>query len=168
MIIVTFLGIARYATQVAQISIGNGRHRWYIPKENYIRNNMLGWVAQILLFASICLLKVSILLLLLRIKNSRGLRWSAWAVMAGLVITNFGCIVILLAECDPVEAYWTGSGKCWDARVRIYAIYLTIGMSHVERQTDRRLTHTAQHTRSSPTSSAPCYPCSSSGKSGFL
>ncbi|KAH7268551.1 hypothetical protein B0J15DRAFT_389987 [Fusarium solani] len=128
MIIVTFLGIARYATQVAQISIGNGRHRWYIPKENYIRNNMLGWVAQILLFASICLLKVSILLLLLRIKNSRGLRWSAWAVMAGLVITNFGCIVILLAECDPVEAYWTGSGKCWDARVRIYAIYLTIGI----------------------------------------
>jgi hypothetical protein len=96
------------------------------------------------------------------------LRWSAWAVMAGLVITNFGCIVILLAECDPVEAYWTGSGKCWDARVRIYAIYLTIGMSHVEKQTDRRLTHTAQHTRSSPTSSAPCYPCSSSGKSGFL
>ncbi|KAJ3460315.1 hypothetical protein MRS44_011182 [Fusarium solani] len=131
MIIVTFLGIARYATQVAQISIGNGRHRWYIPKENYIRNNMLGWVAQILLFASICLLKVSILLLLLRIKNSRGLRWSAWAVMAGLVITNFGCIVILLAECDPVEAYWTGSGKCWDARVRIYAIYLTIAYSIV-------------------------------------
>lgn len=129
-IMATVLGIARYATQVAQISLGNGRHRWYLPTENYIRINMLGWIAQILLFASICLLKVSILLLLLRIKNSRGLRWSAWSVMAGLVITNFGCIVILLAECNPVGGYWTGVGKCWNPRVRIYAIYLTIGMSH--------------------------------------
>ncbi|KAM0430051.1 hypothetical protein ACHAPT_006057 [Fusarium lateritium] len=130
-VIVTFLGIARYATQVAQIRIGNGRHRWYIPSENYVRNNMLGWVAQLLLFASICLLKISILLLLLRIKNSRGLKWSAWAIMAGLVITNFGCIIILLAECNPVEAYWTGDGTCWDPRVRIYAIYFTIAYSIV-------------------------------------
>lgn len=125
-IIVAILGMVRYAVQVQQYQWGNGRHRWYLAEEDYINNNMLGWVAQILLFASISLLKVSIMLFLLRIKDSRALKYCLSALIAGLVITNFGCIVILLAECDPVEAYWTGEGKCWDARIRIYSIYFTI------------------------------------------
>ncbi|KAF4955645.1 hypothetical protein FSARC_11793 [Fusarium sarcochroum] len=125
---VTLVGVARFGIQAAQVSIGNGRHRWYIDDEDYIRNNMLGWVAQILLFASICLLKISILLLLLRIKDSQPVKYSAWAIMAGLIITNFGCIIILLAECKPTSAYWTGVGKCWNPRIRIYYIYATIGI----------------------------------------
>uniref|UniRef100_A0A0D2YA44 Uncharacterized protein n=1 Tax=Fusarium oxysporum (strain Fo5176) TaxID=660025 RepID=A0A0D2YA44_FUSOF len=68
-IIVTLLGIARFGVQVGQI----------------------------LLFASICLLKISILLLLLRIKDSRRVslplktKISVWALMSlGLVATGFG------------------------------------------------------------------------------
>ncbi|KAJ4253464.1 hypothetical protein NW762_010622 [Fusarium torreyae] len=110
----TLVGVARFGIQVAQVNIGNGRHRWYIGHEDYIRNSMLGWVAQILLFASICLLKISILLLLIRIKDSQPVKYSAWAIMAGLVVTNFGCIIVLLAECKPTSAYWTGPKK-WDA-----------------------------------------------------
>lgn len=126
MALVACLGIVRYGVQCAQGQSGNGRHRWYISTDAYVHNNMLGWFAQILLFASICLLKCSIMLLLLRIKNSSRLKYSLWAVMAGLAVTNFGVIIILLAECDPVEAYWTGVGKCWDSKIRIYSIYLTI------------------------------------------
>ncbi|RBR05230.1 hypothetical protein FVER53590_12373 [Fusarium verticillioides] len=111
-VIVTFLGIARYGVQVGQVSIGNGRHRWYIEPEDYVENNKLGWVAQILLFASICLLKISILLLLLRIKDSRRVRYAAWGIMAG-----------------PISAYWTGIGECWNPRIRIYYIYATIAFS---------------------------------------
>ncbi|KAK7446601.1 hypothetical protein Landi51_07548 [Colletotrichum acutatum] len=127
--IVASLGIVRYGVQCAQGNSGNGRHRWYISTEEYVNNSMLGWFAQILLFASICLLKCSIMLLLLRIKDSSRLKYFLWSVMAGLVITNFGVIIILLAECDPVEAYWTGNGVCWDAKIRIYSIYLTISHS---------------------------------------
>lgn len=126
MAITASLGIVRYGVQCAQGATGNGRHRWYISSEEYVNNNMLGWFGQILLFASVCLLKCSIMLLLLRIKDSSRMKYFLWTVMGGLVITNFGVIIILLAECDPVEAYWTGVGKCWDAKIRIYAIYLTI------------------------------------------
>lgn len=126
MAVVAVLAVARFGVQVAQGTFGNGRHRWYLEKEDYITNNMLGWFAQILLFASICLLKCSIMLLLLRIKDSRKLKITLYSIMAGLVVTNFGCIIILLAECDPVSAYWTGVGKCWPAKIRIYSIYLTI------------------------------------------
>ncbi|KAF5697526.1 hypothetical protein FMUND_15383 [Fusarium mundagurra] len=108
-VIVTLLGIARFGVQVGQVSIGNGRHRWYLDPEDYVQNNKLGWVAQILLFASICLLKISILLLLLRIKDSRRVKYAAWGIMAG-----------------PISAYWTGVGECWNPKVRIYYIYATI------------------------------------------
>ncbi|KAH7233359.1 hypothetical protein BKA59DRAFT_560178 [Fusarium tricinctum] len=130
-VIATILGIARFGIQAAQVKIGNGRHRWYIDAADYMDNNKLGWFAQILLFASICFLKISILLLLLRLKDSRRVKYSAWAIMAGLFFTNFGCIVILLAECKPTSAYWTGVGECWDPRIRIYSIYATIAFSIV-------------------------------------
>ncbi|KAM6513615.1 hypothetical protein FALCPG4_015999 [Fusarium falciforme] len=148
-IIVSLLGIARFAIQVAQVRTGNGRHRWYISDEDYVKNNMLGWVAQILLFASICLLKISIFHLLLRIEDSDPLKYSAWAVMAGLAITNFGCIIILLAECDHVDAYWTGDGKCWDPVSGSMPSTLP------------------SHTPSSPTSYAPCFLFLSYGEFGL-
>ncbi|KAK2040932.1 hypothetical protein LZ31DRAFT_578018 [Colletotrichum somersetense] len=129
MAFVACLGIVRYGVQCAQGASGNGRHRWYISTDDYVHNNMLGWFAQILLFSSICLLKCSIMLLLLRIKDSRKLKYFLWSVMTGLIVTNFGVIVILLAECDPIDAYWTGVGNCWDAKIRIYSIYLTISYS---------------------------------------
>jgi hypothetical protein len=128
---VTVLCVTRFAIQVVQVNrYGNGRHRWYINHDDYVANNMLGWYTQVILFATMCLLKVSICLLLLRIKNNRGLRIFMYCIMTGLFITNFGCIVILLAQCRPISVYWTGGGgECWDTRIRIYAIYFTIGQS---------------------------------------
>jgi hypothetical protein len=129
MVVVTILCVARFSLQVAQVNMyGNGRHRWYISDDAYMNNNMLGWYCQVLLFATMCLLKISICLLLLRIKKERRLKIFMYIVMAGLIITNFGCIIILLAQCRPISVYWTGAGGvCWDTRVRIYAIYFTIG-----------------------------------------
>lgn len=123
------LAVVRVAIQAVQVRHGNGRHRPFLSEEDYIYNNMLGWYAQILLFISTALLKISICLLLLRIRSSRHLKIFLGCVMAGLVVTNLTCVIILLAECTPVSAYWMGGGKCWDTRVRIYAIYITIGKS---------------------------------------
>ncbi|KAB5522107.1 hypothetical protein GE09DRAFT_500810 [Coniochaeta sp. 2T2.1] len=125
-----FLAVIRVAIQIMQVRHGNGRHRSYLTQDEYIYNNMLGWYAQILLFASTALLKISIILLILRIiQDSWKLRVFLRAVIVGLVVTNLACIIILLAECDPVDAYWKGGGTCWDTRVRIYSIYLTIAYS---------------------------------------
>ncbi|KAK4159945.1 hypothetical protein QBC43DRAFT_304145 [Cladorrhinum sp. PSN259] len=130
MVLVTAMCITRFGIQVAQVNeYGNGRHRWYLTDDQYVNNNMLGWYNQIFLFLSMCLLKVSICLLLLRIKKEKALKRFLYALMAGLFITNFGCVIILLAQCQPISAYWTRIGKCWDTRVRIYAIYITISYS---------------------------------------
>jgi hypothetical protein len=146
-IVVTALCVARFGVQVAQVNMyGNGRHRWYLNPDDYINNNMLGWYAQVLLFATMCLLKVSICLLLLRIKKDKNLKIFMAILMTGLVITNFGCIVILIAQCKPVSVYWTGGGGvCWDTRVRIYAIYFTIGEFHCIAAPDPRDSLASSH-----------------------
>lgn len=126
------IGAARWGIEVAQcVNHENGKHRqWLDDPANYDTNNMLGWPAQILLFAGICFLKLSIMLLILRMKDSRKLKILLWTVMAGLVITNGGVIIILLAECRPM-GYWRQDATCWDPKVRIYSIYFTIAYSIV-------------------------------------
>ncbi|KAI4797452.1 hypothetical protein E4T44_11664 [Aureobasidium sp. EXF-8845] len=88
--------------------------------------NKLTWATQVLLFPTICLMKVSICVLILRIKDTRTLRYILGAVITGLVLTNFECLLVLLAECSPLDAYWNGTSAthCWPAKVRIYSIYL--------------------------------------------
>ncbi|UKZ91484.1 uncharacterized protein TrAFT101_006461 [Trichoderma asperellum] len=129
MIIVNVLALTRMSVQVVQVSVyNNGRHRWYISESDYVNNNMLGWYAQIFLFAGVCFLKSSILFLIVRLRDEPNVRRILYAVVTGLFITNFGTIIILVAECSPPSVYWTQQGgKCWDTRIRIYAIYFTIG-----------------------------------------
>ena len=126
MMIVLPIVVGRLAIQGVQLQYGNGRHRWYIDEQDYQINNMLGWYTQHTLFAGMCILKCSIMFLLLRIKSTPTLRWILGIVMAGLVITNGGCMIILLAECRPISAYWTGKGECWNNSIRINSIYVTI------------------------------------------
>lgn len=124
------VGTARWAIEVVQcVEYENGKHRaWLDDPSNYDTNNMLGWPAQILLFAGICFLKLSIMLLILRMKDSRTLKIVLWVAMTGLVVTNGGVIIILLAECRPM-GYWRQDATCWTPEVRIYSIYFTIAYS---------------------------------------
>ncbi|KAF2690607.1 hypothetical protein K458DRAFT_438484 [Lentithecium fluviatile CBS 122367] len=127
------LAIVRTGIQIDSVKRGNGRHRWYLSKEDYEYVNFLTWLTQIFLFSNIGLLKCSICILILRIKNEKKLRWFLYAMMIGLVLTNLECILVLLAQCDPVKKYWHPSapGKCWPTKVRIYSIYLQVAYSVV-------------------------------------
>lgn len=127
MLLTTVIALLRMAVQAVQVAHGNGRHQVFLSSEDVEISNMMGWIAQLLLFSGVCTLKISIILLLLRIKDDRNLKIFLYAMMAGLVVTNFGVVIILLAECDPLDSYWTGNFQnCWPTKVRIYAIYITI------------------------------------------
>ena len=124
------LAIVRMAVQIMSVENGNGRHRWFITPDEYQNLNMYGWIAQIVLFPINCLEKISICLVVLRIKSTHNLRIFLYCVMVGLVIFNGVPVVILLAECSPVRTYWDSkAGHCWNAHIRTYVIYATIGMT---------------------------------------
>ncbi|KAE9370148.1 hypothetical protein N431DRAFT_546099 [Stipitochalara longipes BDJ] len=130
-LIAVALAITRLGFQIEQSKYGNGKHRIYLTPYQYTMINKYGWAAQILLFSAVAFLKVSICLLILRIKDTRVLRMVVCTVMAGVLFTNFGCVIILLAECKPA-GFWRGAtAKCWSPKIRIYSIYATIAYSVV-------------------------------------
>ncbi|KAL0765336.1 hypothetical protein CaCOL14_012085 [Colletotrichum acutatum] len=121
--------IIRFAFVVLQWKHGNGRHRVHLSDHDYMMINMYGWWGQMLLFISVAFLKVSICLLILRIKDSKILKGLLHFIMAGVLITNFGVVIILIAECQPI-GFWRGkSAVCWPTHIRIYFIYATIAYS---------------------------------------
>ncbi|KAF2849550.1 hypothetical protein T440DRAFT_129735 [Plenodomus tracheiphilus IPT5] len=132
-IVCCILATVRTGIQILSVANGNGRHRWYLTPHQYQYVAFLTWLTQLFLFTNIALLKCSICMLILRIKNERVLRYCLTAMMVGLVLTNLWPIIILLAECDPVKKYWKPQtpGKCWPTKVRIYSIYLQVAYSVV-------------------------------------
>ncbi|OBR08395.1 Integral membrane protein [Colletotrichum higginsianum IMI 349063] len=117
----------RYAFGVMQLPHGNGRHRVYLTNHEYMMINMYGWWGQLFHFTSMAFLKVSLALLILRIKSNRTLKILLYAVIVGSLIINFGVVIILLAECRPA-GFWRGKDSdCWPNTIRIYAIWVSIG-----------------------------------------
>lgn len=90
------------------------------------------WITHLLSFPTICLLKCSCCLFLLRLEKQPKRRMVVWFVriiMAGLVITNLEPFILYLAECSPVKAYWISeAGTCWPDEVRTASLYLQLGM----------------------------------------
>jgi len=127
------LAVVRTALQIDSVRHGNGRHRWYISQADYEYVNFLTWLTQIFLFTNIALLKCSICMLILRIKNEKVLRRCLYLMMAGLIATNLEPVVVLLAQCSPPQKFWKPStpGKCWPTQVRIFSIYVQVGTSMI-------------------------------------
>ncbi|KAK6443081.1 hypothetical protein LTR95_000598 [Oleoguttula sp. CCFEE 5521] len=126
----TFLVIGRITCQFLSLRHGNGKHRWTLSKHDYQYVNMMTMLTQLFLFPILCLLKVSVCLLVLRIKSTKKLKWGLWALITMLVVTTLLPVIVLFAECRPMSAYWTGPAtKCWDAKVRIYSIYVQTAVS---------------------------------------
>ncbi|KAI8299033.1 hypothetical protein K4K61_011013 [Colletotrichum sp. SAR11_59] len=97
-LIASGVSIVRFAFVVKQQQYGNGRHRVYLSDHDYMMINMYGWWGQILLFLAVAFLKVSICLLILRIKDTKVLKILLYTIMAGVLVSNFGVVIILVAE----------------------------------------------------------------------
>lgn len=162
----SLLTIGRVTCQIISVQHGNGRHREFLSIEDYEYINLLTWCTQHFLFPILCLLKISVCLLVLRIKSTKLLRWGLWSLIVLLILSTALPNIVLLAECRPVSAYWTSQhDKCWNPNVRIYSIYLQTCMSPIVPNTyfDRNTDLQSQPCLSSPTSSARCCPWQSYG-----
>lgn len=146
----SLLTIGRVTCQIISVQHGNGRHREFLAKEDYIYINLLTWCTQHFLFPILCLLKCSVCLLVLRVKSTKPLRWGLWSLMALLILSTALPNIVLLAECRPVSAYWTSQqDKCWNPNIRIYSIYLQTckPMTMIHTRYQRILTYTTSRFR---------------------
>ncbi|TKA83957.1 hypothetical protein B0A55_00238 [Friedmanniomyces simplex] len=124
------LSIVLSALSIEGVRHGKGRHIWYLDDSQTATIGKLSWINQIVLFCAICLIKISVCLLVLRIKNTKGLRYFLYAVMALLVVTTIIPIIALCIECRPIEGFWHRTiGHCHSPDFRIYSIYLQAAYS---------------------------------------
>ena len=114
---------------VFEIHNGLGQHRYFLSDDEYTNAIMWGWMTQPLLFVILCLTKISICLFILRIRNTGWLRWFLWGLMIGLVVTTIPPLVVLFAECHPIQATWDKriNGKCWKVDIYFDIIWLQVG-----------------------------------------
>ena len=120
--------IVRYSINIHAVTAGYGQHQDTLDEQQYIYTNFLSWMGQIFLFVSLCLLKISIGLLITRFMDAKKSRIFQMTLIVGLVLTNVEVLIVMLAECQPIKAYWDrDSGTCWSNRYRIYSIYIQVG-----------------------------------------
>ncbi|KAK3110189.1 hypothetical protein LTR53_015777 [Teratosphaeriaceae sp. CCFEE 6253] len=124
------LSIALSTLSIVAVKHGKGRHAHYLRKEEIAKISELSWVVQIVLFCALCLVKISVCLLVLRIKNTRPLRRFLYGVMALLVVTTVIPIIALCIECRPLQGFWHREmGQCHSPNFRIYSIYVQAAYS---------------------------------------
>lgn len=86
---------------ILDVHAGLGRHRYSLDVHQV--KKILKWalIMYILEYITICLVKISISLMILRYKKERWLKYSLYGLMAGLVVTNGACIIGLFVCPDP-------------------------------------------------------------------
>lgn len=130
MVAATFTTVIRYSINTHAVRAGYGRHQNALNEDEYMYTNFLSWLGQIFLFIALCLMKISIGLLIMRIKESKKSNVFQWTLITGLVLTNLEVLIVLFAECRPMSAYWDpDAGTFWPNKYRIYSIYIQVGFS---------------------------------------
>lgn len=112
---------------ILAVKNGYGKHQETLTESQIIETLKWLWEIEFDLFFTLPLTKISICFFILRIKNDGWLRIGLYGMMIGLVLTNLPALIVLIAQCQPLHAYWDRSkGKCWDANVYNYAIWVGV------------------------------------------
>ena len=107
---------------------GKGKRTKFLQQAEIEYIKMYSWIAQIVLFLAMALVKISVCLLITRINDSRKLIWLTAAVTTVLAVASLEVVFVLVAQCKPVSASWRPkSGDCWPTEVRIFSIYVQTG-----------------------------------------
>lgn len=130
MAVAMVLTVVEAALTIQAVTRGKGKHTRFLQQADIEYINMHSWIAQIVLFPAMALVKISVCLLITRINNSKKLRWLTSTVILVLTAVSLEVVIVLLAQCKPVSASWRPkTGTCWPTEVRIYSIYVQAGGS---------------------------------------
>jgi hypothetical protein len=122
------LTVIEAALTIKAVTRGKGKPSDSLSKGDKEFINMYSWYAQHVLFAAMASVKISVCLLITRIKSSSQMKWLTGIIIAVLTAAALEVIIVLLAQCQPISLYWRpGPGTCWPTEVRIYSIYVQAG-----------------------------------------
>lgn len=133
-LIAALLTIVLNTLSIVGVKHGKGRHVCALDHESTAEIGRYSWINQIILFWALFFIKISVCLLVLRVKSTTLLHWISGIVTALMITSTIVACAALLAECKPVFAYWNrSSGECRAPTFRIYSIWVQAGTSFVPR-----------------------------------
>jgi hypothetical protein len=127
-LVAAILTIVLNALSIVGVKHGKGRHVCALDDESISEIGRYSLINQIILFWALFFIKISVCLLVLRVKSTAILRWASGIITALMITSTIVACAALLAECKPVSAYWDrGSGTCRAPTFRIYSIWVQAG-----------------------------------------
>jgi hypothetical protein len=132
-LIAAILTIVLNALSIAGVKHGKGRHVCFLDADSIAEIGRYSLINQIVLFWALFFIKISVCLLILRVKSTATLRWISGIAVGMMVSSTVVACAALLAECSPVSAYWNrSSGQCRPPTFRIYSIWVQAGTFALE------------------------------------
>lgn len=118
------------ASNLEGLKYGNGRHAYYLTPTDLVKVVKLDIFDEFMVILITCLTKVSICLFVLRILTKKNLIRFIYALIISLFVVNGATLIVLLAQCRPLEALWNPEikGHCWRVNIYLYIGYLQGGM----------------------------------------
>jgi hypothetical protein len=127
------LGTGDAIVQVAVVSYTGGRHTMYISHDKLVLAAKVGFLGVPMWVWSMTVLKISVALMLLRIKETRKWRIGIWSLIAALAALGFGSTMAMMLQCRPIQANWNvffrlKPGVCWSAETQEAVTFTTSGV----------------------------------------
>ena len=111
------LTIVESALLILQTKNGLGNHLWDVPFKTFSPHFLLiNWVSSINYSLAICLLKLSVLQLYLRLSPAKLFRLCNYVMIFVIVGFCFSQVMALLVGCRPLKSTWdlTVTGHCYN------------------------------------------------------
>jgi hypothetical protein len=106
-----------YSLDIHVMEITHAHHIQFIPLPVIEQGLKLGYVVFTLSIWVNLLIKISVALMLLRIKSTFAWRIGLWTLIACCVAVGFAATFTQLYQCRPLRAFWDielrGTGACW-------------------------------------------------------
>ncbi|KAL2048398.1 hypothetical protein N7G274_000309 [Stereocaulon virgatum] len=90
----------------AEVINGLGRHEYYLTASQRQNFQVLGWADWMQTFITLMFTKISICLFLLRIVDTRNIKFAMYSLIGCLIIFTSVSVSLFLGVCRPLKAYW--------------------------------------------------------------
>jgi hypothetical protein len=119
-----------YAIIVMMTRNGFGRHTMYLEPESIMRVFHQLWIMQFFFISAVSCVKISVTLMLLRIRDNKIWRGGLFLLMAFIIAAAVINVILECIQCKPIKAFWdrtTPGAKCWGPAKVQASLYIASG-----------------------------------------
>ena len=105
-----------YFSAISGLVLTGGHHIIYLSMDTLTRALRLTYIVGLVICYPNVLVKISIAIMLLRIKTTKTWRFGLYVLVASLVLVGIMSTVVTLVMCRPISAFWSLTERtthCW-------------------------------------------------------